>query len=848
MPTQSSPPHKAQALLQRLRLNHARHATGLDAHTSAVLPRWLLWMALLVLLGVTLATLAWLVSRYEVNRAQQHLQADALAASAQLRQALLRNVGDMERLARLDLGHTAGVDRALAGTAAPVRWTHWPDQARDLLKLRREMLWLELRPAAHETGLVIASAQARWDEHIPPPTRAGEAHARAACQSAAIERRAVYSQPYFAWMNANVGLQLIDVCVPIVQAGRTLGLARATYSLRALLLEHVWSGIAPLQQVSLLDADGQTLAVVGVPIENARTLSQRQSLPLSPGVTLLLQLEGWRTGEKTGPVLATSGFSGDLSGLGELGGWGAGEADALGDLHNLPGIASATADSAFASQAPPASQVAPSAVLQIPASSWLAQVLPVPSINDWLARVGWELSQWLSALLVAVSLTLLIVVWMLVRDSQSRHRIQQELAQSLAMRQAMENALTTGVRVTDPLGRTTYVNPSFCQLVGWTAAELLAAHVPPYWPPEHVAEYAKRLAQLIADKREFLSRGREATLLHRDGQRLPVLVFETPLIDAQGQHLGWITAFVDLREQRRLQALNQASQERLQAIAPLVTAGEMASTISHEITQPLMAISSYANGSLNLLSAPPVDADWPGAADPIDTLDPPALRQTLRDLRQAMQRISTQAERAGQVIKSVRNFLRQKTSDGSRTRTTAAALLDAVMPLIVLQTQKSHIELVVHLPQAAAQAPIVCDAILIEQVLLNLARNAVQAMQEQSAARRVLTLSAEIHVGPSPLCPGLADEARHLTLSVADLGTGIAPEAAEHIFSPFFTTRAEGMGLGLNLCRTIVEQHGGALLHRPGREHGTVFSFALPIEPDQPQPQSLLASAPAPLA
>lgn len=824
-------PHQTQALLARLRFNHAVHATGLDAQATAALPRWLLWFVLLLLLGVTMATLAWLVSRYEVNRAQQHLRADAVAASARLRQALQRNVGDLQNLATLDVGAQSALDAppsaetqaaqpkskpspnpsANPNHVAPT-FTHWSTAARALLQLRREMLWLELRTAPDVAGLLVASTHTSWDEAIAPqPPRAGHEHARVACRAAAAEGRAVYSRPYFVWLSPNAGQEVMDLCLPIMQGTRTVGFTRATYSLRGVLLEHVWNGLSPLQQVSLFDANEQRLVQLGYPIQNVRMFSERQTLALPAGPTLVLQLDGWGANLGTNAVLASSGYSGDLSGLGDLGGWGGGEWDA------------SAAKSLGAVLDGPLSQ------------NWFVQW-----VDDWLNQKNLGLTQWLSILLIGVSLALLVVVWLLVRDSQARHRVEQELAQTLAMRQAMENALLTGVRVIDPLGRTTYVNPSFCQMVGWTAAQLQAAYVPPYWPPEHSQQYARQLADLVAGRYTQAVQGREVTLMNREGERMPALSFETPLLDANGEHMGWITAFVDLREQRRLQAISQASQERLQAIAPLVTAGEMASTISHEITQPLMAISSYAHGSLNMLSPPTTPSSenpnlgrgLPPSAepiDPIDTFTEPQLREALRDIRRAMQRIATQAERAGQVIKSVRNFMRQKTSDGARTLTTPAALLDAVMPLVMLQTQKAQVALVVDMPDDARNAPIVCDVTLIEQVILNLARNAVQAMHAQPEPRRVLTLSAELQSGPSPLCPTLAEGVRSVALHVADLGTGIAPETAERIFSPFFTTRAEGMGLGLNLCRTIIEQHGSVLRHRPGDTHGTVFSFALPL-------------------
>ena len=155
--------------------------------------------------------------------------------------------------------------------------------------------------------------------------------------------------------------------------------------------------------------------------------------------------------------------------------------------------------------------------------------------------------------------------------------------------------------------------------------------------------------------------------MRKDGSRFPVLIIEAPLINRDGLQTGWMSAFLDISEQRRVEELSRASQERLQATARLATVGEMASLLSHELNQPLAAISSYATGSMNLLKSPAA----PGA---------------LPDIEVAMRRIAEQAERAGKVIKSVHDFVRRR--DKAREPVAAQALLDAIMPLVSLQARK----------------------------------------------------------------------------------------------------------------------------------------------------------------
>jgi two-component system sensor histidine kinase DctS len=281
-----------------------------------------------------------------------------------------------------------------------------------------------------------------------------------------------------------------------------------------------------------------------------------------------------------------------------------------------------------------------------------------------------------------------------------------------------------------------------------------------------------------------------------------VLIFEAPLVDGQGRPSGWMSSVLDLSAQRRAEELSRQQQERLQATARLATVGEMASLLSHELNQPLAAIASYAAGSLNLLE--------PGA---------PADAETMPMLRQAAQRIAEQAERAGRVIKSVHDFVRRR--EQSREALRADVLFDAVMPLVRLQARKSGTRIELELPDPPPR--VVCDRTMVEQVLLNLTRNGIQAMEGLTEpAQRVLTLKAQ------------QTHPRWVSFSVIDRGPGIADDVAARLFTPFFTTRSEGMGLGLSLCRTVIEQHGGALdfvnLAGIGGGRGTEFRFTLPAD------------------
>ena len=431
----------------------------------------------------------------------------------------------------------------------------------------------------------------------------------------------------------------------------------------------------------------------------------------------------------------------------------------------------------------------------------------------------------LTALVTAMSLALMAVLFLLARDMRRRLKVEHDLGEALAFRKAMEDSVLTGLRARDLSGRITYVNPAFCQMVGIAAKDLLNQSFPsPYWPPELASMYQQRQAIRLAGH-NLPREGHESVFIRPDGTRFPVLIMEAPLINAVGKHTGWMSAILDVSEQRRVEELSRASQDRLQATARLAMIGEMASLLSHELNQPLAAISSYATGSLNLLR------------DQLDEgVDRPPGRVVLADmpsnlssdLQGAMSRIAEQAERAGKVIKSVHDFVRRR--DQTREAVEPRALLDAVMPLVSLQARKLSVTVVIEVDPTCA--PVLCDRTMVEQVLLNLSRNGMQAMRDYAGGRdgqvagntaRILTL----RIRPA------ASNARSswVEFSVMDLGEGITPEVAQQLFTPFFTTKAEGMGLGLSLCRTVIEQHGGFLGFEAVAPHGTIFSFTLPVAP-----------------
>ena len=403
---------------------------------------------------------------------------------------------------------------------------------------------------------------------------------------------------------------------------------------------------------------------------------------------------------------------------------------------------------------------------------------------------------------IALALALLASLVALWRDINRRLAVESALRQQVSFRTAMENSLVTGLRARDLDGRVTYVNPAFCQMVGTQADDLLGRRPPmPYWAPEAMAEYQQRFSQVLAGT--ITPQGFETIFQRASGKRFPVLIFESPLVDASGRQTGWMGSILDISDRKRIEELNRLQQEKLQASARLASMGEIASTVAHELNQPLAAISSYTTGALNILQTSLANGTGVDAGA----------------LQLALEKASAQAQRAGQIIRSVHAFVKQR--EPAREAVSVEALIDGVVSLIELQAHKFFV--VLQFSVAPNLPPVLADRVLIEQVLLNLTRNAIEAMQDVAPLRRVLRVAAVRELASSADGAGAA-----VQIAVIDRGHGISPEIGERLFSPFFSTKAEGMGMGLNICRTAIEFHGGRLAYRNNPDGGTIFEFTLP--------------------
>jgi two-component system sensor histidine kinase DctS len=667
------------------------------------------WVLLVALLLVAQVLLLWLTANYEQTRAQESVELAAANAAADVRQALATDLQSLQALLWND-------------PSLP----QWRADAAALLRTRRELMRLERR----DTRFALLE---EVDSPYRPPLFSMIARedidleAEVACAAARRLSGPAFSRSYFVPLQGGLGMEVTDVCVPVLSGGVPSGTMVVTISLGVALEQMINPEYTRTHEISFVEGDGTRLARAGLPRGAGVYVAER--LVDLPGLTLALRVDS-----------------------------------ATGSPRLIPNLA--------------------------------------------------------TALVLGLSLALSGLVWLLVRDVRKRAAAERRLAEALAVRRAMEDSLVAGLRARDLQGRITYVNPAFCEMVGFSAKELLGSTIPPYWPPELVEEYSRRQRVRLAGSAPPRE-GFETLFMHRNGERFPVMIYEAPLVDADGRQTGWMSAALDIRAQRRAEELSRQQQEKLQATARLATVGEMASLLSHELNQPLAAIASYAAGTLNVIPKHPKD-------------------ETLALIRQATGRIAEQAERAGRVIKSVHNFVRRR--EQLRESLRADHLIDAVLPLVRLQARKSGTRIELDLPQPVPR--VTCDRTMVEQVLLNLTRNAIQAMEVATPLEdRVLTLQVRAVAASG-------HEVRWVSIAVRDRGPGIPHDVAERLFTPFFTTKSEGMGLGLSLCRTVIEQHGGALVFESitgpdGHVLGTEFRFTLPaaLSPAEESASATTASA-----
>ena len=345
-----------------------------------------------------------------------------------------------------------------------------------------------------------------------------------------------------------------------------------------------------------------------------------------------------------------------------------------------------------------------------------------------------------------------------------------------------------GAAVTDSAFRFLMANPAFLTMVGYSSDELQQLSILDICVDGDRDEYRVPLCELREGVR--LQYQLETQYRRKDGTPLPVNTYFSAVSGRAPSQPTFLTLAVDVTSRQAAEDALRAAQSELGRIARLTTVDAMAASIAHELNQPLASIATNGNAGIRWLDRP---------------------EPNLEEARSAFKRVVSEGHRAAQIIAGVRAMFRKNSSE--RSPVTINELVCDVVSTSLGELKSRRVSLALELLDDLW--PVLADRVQLQQVLLNLLTNALDAMAPVTDRPHVLHVRSE-HLDDCVL------------ISVQDSGTGINPEQADRMFRPFFTTKPNGTGLGLFICRSIVEAHGGRLSVSPVHPHGSVFQVMLP--------------------
>lgn len=374
------------------------------------------------------------------------------------------------------------------------------------------------------------------------------------------------------------------------------------------------------------------------------------------------------------------------------------------------------------------------------------------------------------------------------RDVSARVAANEALKAREAHLRSILETVPDAMIVIDEAGRIQSFSATAERLFGYTPEEVVGENVKVLMPSPYREQHDGYMQRYLrTGERRIIGIGRVVVGLRKDGSTFPI---ELSVGEMRSEAGRYFTGFLrDLTERQNTEARLQELQAELVHMSRFTALGEMASTLAHEINQPLTAITNYLKGCRRLLEQ--------------------STDERAAMLRNAVEKAAEQALRAGQVIRHLREFVARGESE--RHVEKLPKLIQEASALALVGAKERGVRVAYRFDPAADL--VLADRIQIQQVLLNLIRNAIEAMQD--APRRELLVAT------------LAKEDGMAEISVADTGTGLAPEVAAQLFQPFITTKKHGMGVGLSICRTIVEAHGGKIWAESKPGQGTAFRFTL---------------------
>ena len=381
-----------------------------------------------------------------------------------------------------------------------------------------------------------------------------------------------------------------------------------------------------------------------------------------------------------------------------------------------------------------------------------------------------------------------------IRDISPRKRAEAKLRASERTLRELTETIPQMLWSAEPDGAIDYCNQRVLDYTGLSAEQVRGAGWMKTVYPDDIETMSQAWTAAVSSGEPFQHEFRCLSATDR-GYRWCVSR-ALPLRDQSGRIIKWFGTVVDLHDWKEAQRALQMTQAELARVSRLTTMGELAASIAHEVNQPLTAVTNNGSACLRLLAN--------------QNLDPEVLRRALEE-------IVADGNRASAVIARIRGFI--KKTPAEKTELDVNEVIQEVLALAGHEFQKYRV--LVERQLTNAPPPVLADRVQLQQVLLNLIMNAIEAMTAVTDRPRKLWVQSQL------------DEGGDVLVAVRDSGPGFGLEA-DQLFTPFFTTKGNGMGMGLSISRSLVESHGGRLWAAPNAPHGAVFSFTLPVAAGSP--------------
>ena len=354
---------------------------------------------------------------------------------------------------------------------------------------------------------------------------------------------------------------------------------------------------------------------------------------------------------------------------------------------------------------------------------------------------------------------------------------------------ALIGSSSDGVIVTDAAQTILIFSPACERLFGYASRDVIGKNIALLFPPDRLSEEESLVRKIMSGESVAHM---ETLWRHKDGSEIPLLLSATLVRDAENRIAGALFTASDITQQRAVETKETALEAELTHVSRLSAMGEMSAAIAHELNQPLTAVTNYVKAAQRFLSA-----------------ETPTTAQ-IRSARDAMEKAADQTIRAGTIIRYLRDFVEKRESE--KVAENINQVIREAVALGLVGTAHSNIKVKLDLEPRTPR--LIIDKIQIQQVLLNLIRNAIEAMARME--------KGEIHISSSVT----AD--RYAEIIIRDTGPGFHPEMAGKLFRAFATTKRDGLGIGLKICQSIVEAHGGSIRALPDGP-GAGFRIRLPL-------------------